>query len=43
MALLVVLLGDGGVDELTLAWPKSGQSLGCLMAAVVAMCSGGGG
>ena len=43
MALLAALLGDGGSDELTPGWPKSGQSPGCSTAAVLAARSGGGG
>ena len=36
-------LGAGRIDELTPDWPKSGQSLGGSMAAVVAARNGGGG
>ena len=37
------VIGDRGIDELTLVWPNIGQSLGCSMAAVLATHSGGGG
>ena len=39
----VALLGAGGIDELALDWPKSGQSPGGSMAVVVAVRNGGGG
>ena len=39
----MALLGASRINELTLDWPKSGQSLGGSMVVVVATCNGGGG
>ena len=39
----VASLGAGGIDELALDWPRSGQSPGGSMVAVLATRSGGGG
>ena len=39
----MTLMEDRGINELTLVWPNIGQSPGCLTAAVLAICSGGGG